>query len=337
MDIVRKNHANLSGQPRHVVAMAITDGVSPFEMAVPCSVFGMDRTEQLGVPWYEFRVCAVPRTPVRTSMGFTVDTEWTTAGLADADTVVVSAAGVEEIPEELVEVLRAAHERGARILSLCSGAFALAEAGLLDGHTAATHWMHAPGLAERYPLISVDPDRLYIDEGQVLTSAGTAAGIDLCLHVLRSDYGVEIANEVARELVVPPHRDGGQAQFVTAAVPAAAADAFSTTLDWAARHLDEPLTVADLAARSVMSPRTFARRFREATGTSPHQWLVRQRVAEAQRLLESTDLPVEEIAPAVGFGTAAALRQQFQRVLHTTPTGYRSTFTPPVEDEMQPQ
>jgi transcriptional regulator GlxA family with amidase domain len=210
---------------------------------------------------------------------------------------------------------------------VCSGAFVLAAAGLLDGRRATTHWMFADDLAERYPEVKVDPDVLYVDEGDVLTSAGTAAGIDLCLHVVRLDFGAEIANAVARRMVVPPHRDGGQAQFVDEPVPdGPGADLFGDTLTYMQEHLDEPLPVDELAARSAMSPRTFARRFRAATGTTPHRWLVRQRVLLAQRLLETTDLPVDRVAERCGFGAAAGLRDHFTRQVRTSPLAYRRTF-----------
>jgi transcriptional regulator GlxA family with amidase domain len=212
-------------------------------------------------------------------------------------------------------------------MSECSGAFALAHAGLLDGLRATTHWMYTDRLATRFPNIDVDPDVLYVDAGQILTSAGTAAGIDLCLHVVRLDHGVEVANAVARRMVVPPHRDGGQAQFVEAPVGAGdGTDPLAATLDWALAHLDEPLTVEDMARRALMSPRTFARRFRAVTGTTPLQWLLRQRILNAQRLLESTDLPVELIAQRSGFGSASVLRTHFKRMLDTSPLTYRRAF-----------
>ncbi len=210
---------------------------------------------------------------------------------------------------------------------MCTGAFVLAAAGLLDGRTATTHWMHAAELARRYPLVNVDPDVLYVDDGDILTSAGTAAGIDLCLYVVRLDYGAEAANIVARRMVVAPHRDGGQAQFVAQPVPdMAAGDPFTETLSWAVGNLDADLSVNALAARSAMSPRTFARRFGDIHGTTPLQWLLRQRVLLAQRLLETTELPVDLIATRCGMGTATNLRQHFQRIVRNTPQGYRRCF-----------
>lgn len=316
---------------RHTVATVIAHGVAPFEMAVPCEVFGIDRSE-LGVPWYRHLVCAAEEPPIRSSQGFTIDTPHGLDDVVRADTIVVPAWGTQhfdsEPPPALVDALRAAHRRGARILSVCSGAFVLAAAGLLDGRRATTHWMHAEELAARYPQIDVDPDVLYVDEGDVMTSAGTAAGIDLCLHVVRLDFGAEIANAVARRMVVPPHREGGQAQFVEAPVAAGGpgADRFAATLEYMLEHLDEPLSVEAMADQAAMSPRTFARRFRSTTGTTPGQWLVRQRVLLAQRLLEATDDPVELIALRCGFGTAAGLRLHFRRVLGTSPLVYRRTF-----------
>ena len=316
---------------RHTVATVICHGVAPFEMAVPCEVFGIDRSE-LGVPWYRHLVCAAEPPPIRSSMGFTIDTPYGLDDVARADTVVVPAWGMGQLdddpPPALLDALRTAHRRGARILSVCSGAFVLAAAGLLDGRRATTHWMHADALAARFPQIEVDPDVLYVDNGDVMTSAGTAAGIDLCLHVVRLDHGAEIANAVARRMVVPPHREGGQAQFVEAPMMSGepGADRFAATLEYMLEHLDESLSVESMAERATMSPRTFARRFRATTGTTPGQWLVRQRVLLAQRLLETTDEPVEVIAVRCGFGTAAGLRLHFRRVLATSPLVYRRTF-----------
>jgi transcriptional regulator GlxA family with amidase domain len=313
------------------VATVICHGVAPFEMAVPCEVFGIDRSE-LGVPWYRHRICAAEPPPIRSSQGFTIDTPYGLDEVVRADTVVVPAWGAgqldEDPPPALLDALRTAHRRGARILSVCSGAFVLAAAGLLDGRRATTHWMHAEELAARYPQIDVDPDVLYVDNGDVMTSAGTAAGIDLCLHVVRLDFGAEIANAVARRMVVPPHREGGQAQFVEAPMTTGepGSDRFAATLEYMLEHLDEPLSVEGMADRAAMSPRTFARRFRAATGTTPGQWLVRQRILLAQRLLETTDDPVELIALRCGFGTAAGLRLHFRRVLATSPLVYRRTF-----------
>jgi transcriptional regulator GlxA family with amidase domain len=312
----------------HTVAALISDGVAPFELGVPCEVFGIDRKELVD-PWYRFMVVAEKPGPVRTSVGFTIDTPYTLADLAEADTIVIPAwHDVHEIPAgPLIETLRTAHGRGARLVSVCSGAFLLAEAGLLDGRRATTHWMYTDLLAARYPDVKVDPNVLYVDEGTIFTSAGTAAGIDLCLHLVRLDHGADVANAVARRMVVPPHRDGGQAQYVQAPVPeCAGGDALIETLDWVMQHLDRELTVDRLARHANMSGRTFARRFRAATGTTPLQWVLRQRILLAQRLLETTDRGVEQVATACGFGSPATLRSHFHRIVGTSPLAYRRTF-----------
>jgi AraC family transcriptional activator FtrA len=313
---------------RHTVAALVPSHISPFELAVACEVFGFDRS-YLASPWYRFLVCAVEGGPVTTDMGFTIETPYRLEHARRADTIIVPAGvGVDsDPPEAMLEALRAAHRRGARILSLCTGAFALAAAGLLDGRRATTHWAYADQLAERYPDVKVDPRVLYVEDGNIMTSAGTAAGIDLCLHVVRLDFGAEVANAVARRMVVPPHRDGGQAQFVDQPVPVSDGDGMlAEVLTWMEEHLDEQLSVEELARRAAMSPRHFARRFRAVTGTTPHQWLLTQRVLYAQRLLERTDEPVELIARRVGFGTAQNLRQHFQRIVGTSPVAYRRTF-----------
>jgi AraC family transcriptional activator FtrA len=216
---------------------------------------------------------------------------------------------------------------GARLMSMCAGAFALAAAGLLDGRRATTHWLHTAKLAARYPAVRVDPDVLYVDEGDILTAAGTAAGVDLCLHVVRRDYGADVANATARRMIVPPHRDGGQAQFIDTPVALLeGVDAFAETVAWARAHLDASVTLAELARRTAMSPSSFLRRFRATMGTSPHRWLLHQRILAAQRLLETTADSVERIADRCGFGSAANLRQHFHRVLRTSPAAYRRTF-----------
>jgi transcriptional regulator GlxA family with amidase domain len=310
------------------VAVVVSHGQSAFEFAVGCEVFGIDRSADLGVPWYRFLVCSPDDSPITTEQGFSINVPYGVDGLRRADTIIVPASGRVTSPHpDLLDALQRAHRRGARIVSVCTGAFTLAEAGLLDGRRATTHWRHSAELAARFPKVDVDPRVLYVEDGNILTSAGTAAGIDLCLYLVRQDYGAEIANAVARSMVVPPHRDGGQAQFVDQPVPAAAeVDLFADTLAWVQEHLDEELSVDELARRAAMSPRTFARRFRAATGTTPHQWLLRQRVIFAQRLLETTDLPVEVVAGQAGLGTATNLRQHFQRQLGTSPQAYRRTF-----------
>jgi len=315
---------------RHVVATVVMEGVHPFEMSVPCEVFGLERPEVVR-PWpYELIVVSIHGTePLRTHNGFTIQTPYTLADLQRADTIVIPAwPNVDQPPaEDLLDALRAAQRRGARVMSFCSGAFVLAYAGLLDGRRAATHWMYSDAMAARFPTVAVDRNVLYVDEGDVLTSAGTAAAIDLCLHVIRSDLGAEAANIVARRMVVPPHRDGGQAQYVQAPVPCCPDDdPMAAALDWAVEHLDEQLSVETLARHAAMSPRTFARRFRDVTGTTPHQWLLRQRVLHAQRLLETTTEPVERVATRCGFSSAAVLREHFTRITGTNPLTYRRTF-----------
>ena len=313
------------------VAVAVCDRVAAFELGVVCEVFGLDRTAD-GLPGYDFAVCAAEPPPLRTTSGFLIDTPHGIDRLAQAELIAIPAwrSVDERPPDALLAALRAAVDRGARVMSVCSGAFVLAAAGLLDGRRATTHWRHVKALAEHYPAIRVEPDVLYIDEGSVLTSAGTAAGIDLCLHIVRQEYGAEVANAIARRMVVPAHRDGGQAQYIEAAVPDAAdANGISLILEWAQRHLDEPLTVEQLASHGHMSVRTFARRFLKSTGTTPHQWLIIQRLTLAQRLLETTDLGVDQVAERCGFGTGSALREQFVRHLKTRPVAYRRSFRQP--------
>ena len=318
----------LKRRPNNVVAALVADDVATFELAVVCEVFGLPRPQVLP-QGYELRVCAATEPPLRATGGITIDTPYRLDAAADADTVIVPAwhdlAAVRH--EGLLQTLRDAHDRGARVLTVCSGAFALGHAGLLDGRRATTHWMYTDRLAQMFPACEVDPDVLYVVDGNVMTSAGTAAGIDLCLHLVRMDHGAEVANYFARRMVVPAHRDGGQSQFVEAPMPECADDdPIAAVCDWMVVHLGEELSVDRLARRALMSPRTFARRFRAATGTTPHQWLLRQRVLHAQRLLETTDQPVEMVAQACGFGSASVLRQHFSRVVGTAPLAYRRTF-----------
>jgi transcriptional regulator GlxA family with amidase domain len=307
-----------------VVALALP-GLAPFELGVACEVFGVDRSEE-GLPVPRFAVVAETPGRVATSAGFALDVPHGLDAAATADLVVVPAVPRADVTAPAVlDVLRAAVDRGARVLSMCSGAFVLGQAGLLDGRRCTTHWKHTAELAERFPAAGVDPDVLYVDDGAVVTSAGTAAGIDACLHVVRQVWGARAATAVARRMVVPPHRDGGQAQYVAAPVPVCSDDDLSPVLAWLAESLHEERTVAAMAERALMSPRTFARRFVEATGTSPAAWLARQRLFRAQELLESTDLGVEEVARSVGWGSAAVLRHHFA-ALGTSPRAYRRTF-----------
>ena len=281
-----------------------------------------------GDPWYRLFICGDTSAPVTADTGFQILVPHGLETLAEVDTVIVTPTyRPEEVAESVFAALRQAHARGCRILSLCTGAFVLARAGLLDGRRAATHWTECDELARRYPLVSVDAGVLYVDEGDILTGAGSAASIDLFLHIVRQDYGSDVATQLARQLVVPPQRDGGQAQFIEQPLPELDdANLFADTVTWVQEHLDDPVTVEDLAQRSAMSPRTFARRFQAATGTTPYQWLLRQRVHLAQRLLETSDLSVETVAERSGFCTAGNLRKHFGRVVHTSPQAYRRAF-----------
>jgi len=307
------------------VALAVADGTPLFELAAACEVFGADR--DLARPWYDFTICGEDdarvggwlRAGIRHGLG----------ALAEADTVIVPSCrdAAEPPPPALVDAVRAAHRAGARVASLCTGAFVLAEAGLLDGRRATTHWAHTDLLQQRYPAVRVDPGVLYVDEGDVLTSAGKAAGMDLCLHLVRRDHGTAVANALARTLVVPPHRPGGQAQYVPAAVAHGRNHELAALLPWALDRLAQPLTVRDLAREAGMSTRNLARHFHAVTGTSPLRWLLTQRVRRAQELLETTDLSVEQIAARTGMGTATTLRRHFSRQVGVPPETYRRTFS----------
>jgi transcriptional regulator GlxA family with amidase domain len=313
------------------VAAVLLEGVHPFELGVLCEVFGHDRSDD-GLPVYDFAVVSAAAPVLRTEAGFSITTEHGLGRLAEADLIALPTGGdypSREYPPELLAALRAAVDRGARVLSVCTGAFLLGAAGLLDGRRCTTHWRHTRALAERFPLARVDPDVLYVDEGLVITSAGTAAAIDASLHILRQEHGPEVANCVARRMVVPPHRDGGQAQYIARPLPRTRCDTVGGVLAWMERHLDREMTVDQLAERAHMSARTFARRFREETGTTPYRWLLRQRVLLSQELLETTDETVDAIAARAGFGTAAVLRHHFLRTLDTTPHAYRRTFRGP--------
>lgn len=310
------------------VAVIVDHGVAPFELGVACEVFGTDRTDA-GLPGYDFAVVAADAPPLRTTSGFTLDTPHRLDRVATADLVIVPprAAKDADLPPGLAPALGAAVARGARVLSICSGVFVLAAAGLLEGRRAAVHWINAEELTARYPGIRVDPAVLYVEDGPILSSAGTAAGIDACLHVVREEHGAGVANALARRMVVPPHRDGGQAQYVEASVPSLhSPSALGGLLAWVTEHLDEQHTVESLAARVYLAPRTFARRFRAETGTTPHHWITGQRVLLAQRLLEDSDEPVEAVAERTGFGTAANLRHHFAAWVGVSPQRYRRTF-----------
>jgi transcriptional regulator GlxA family with amidase domain len=306
------------------VALAVTDGMLHFELSLAYEVFGAAPDGVAG-PWYDVAACG----PDAVRVGrFRLEPDCGLDQLPRADTVIVPGwADVDEDPPaDLVDAVRAAHEAGARVASLCTGAFVLAAAGLLDGRRATTHWAHTEVLAARYPQVEVDPDVLYVDNGSVLTSAGKAAAMDLCLHLVRLDRGSAIANAVARRLVVPPHRAGGQAQFVTTPVPARDDHPLAALFPWVIERLEHPLTVEDLARQARMSSRNLSRHFRAATGTTPLQWLLTQRIRRAQELLEATDDSVDAIAEATGMGTAATLRRHFNRTVGVPPDTYRRTF-----------
>jgi transcriptional regulator GlxA family with amidase domain len=311
-----------------VVSCVVADGlVGSFGLGVAAEVFGYDRTA-LGLPRFDFGLVTETPGVVRTDTGIPITVEHGLDRLAASDIVTITAWELfSRVPTpQLVDAFRAAHANGALIVSQCTGAFVLAEAGLLDGQRATTHWKYAGELSARYPAVRVDPMVLYVDNGSIITGAGTAAGVDTLLHVVRREWGAAAANALAREMVVPPHRDGGQAQFIDAPVAACEDDLLGAVLEWASAHLAEDISVELLARRALMSPRSFARRFKATTGTTPHAWLLGQRLGAAEELLENSDASVEEIARLVGFGTAAGLREQFTRRRGVSPRAYRQTF-----------
>lgn len=310
----------------NVAAVAIP-GVAPFELGVLCEAFGLDRRDD-GVPGIAFAVCGERRGPIATNIpGLRIEVDHDLGRLAEADLVAVPAVSRErEFPAAVLDALVAAHARGARVLSVCSGAFALGEAGLLDGRDCTTHWRHTADLQNRFPRARVVPEVLYVDAGDVVTSAGTAAGLDACLHVWRQEHGASVAAAIARRMVVPPQRDGGQAQFIERAVPERCSDSFAPLVAWIEEHLADDLGVEALARRAHMSPRTFARRFRQETGATPHAWVTAARVRAAEELLERSDLTIDAVAARVGFGNAAALRVHFGRQRGVSPQQYRRQF-----------
>ncbi|MGJ6966764.1 helix-turn-helix domain-containing protein [Streptosporangium sp. G11] len=310
------------------VSVLAYQGMSVFEMGIVTEVFGLPRPE-FDLPWYRLTVCAEHDGPVRVIGGANLYTPHGLEDFAAAETVIVPGVpDVTAVPSpDLVAALRLARRRGARIMSICSGAFALAEASLLDGRRATTHWRYAELLSRRYPAVQVDPNVLYIDDDNVLTSAGSAAGLDLCLHVIRQDFGAAIANAVARRLVIQPHRDGGQAQFIEAPMSTAPDDdRVAQSMAWALEHLAAPLTVETLARQAHMSTRTYLRHFARSTGTTPIRWLIDQRVQASLVLLETTSTPIEEIAKAIGFDTLVTYRHHFGRAMRTSPSAYRRAF-----------
>lgn len=320
------------GKGAHRVAVLVRDGVLPMELGLVHQLFGNARGPS-GDPLYALRTCALTPGRIRTDADFPVYAEHGPEAVAAADTVIVPASHEQdeslrpgELPPALAQTLRSATDSGARIASICTGAFVLAAAGLLDGRRATTHWLSADLFARTFPTVTVDPDVLYVDEGQVLTSAGEAAGIDLCLHMIRGDQGAAVAADVARRTVVPPHREGGQAQYIRRPVAEPRRTSTGRAREWAQGRLEEPLTLAEMAEQESMSVRTFSRRFREETGLTPMQWLTQRRVDRARELLEETDRTVDRIAAEAGFGTGASLRQHFQVGLGVSPGAYRMTF-----------
>jgi len=307
----------------HRVVVLALDRVIPMDFAIPVQVF-----TGRGESPYRVRVCA-PRPTVRTTAGFGITAQTGLAGLRYADTVVVPGFEPHSSPLDraVLTELRRAHERGARLVSICTGAFALAQAGVLDGRRATTHWQYVADLAANHPTVRVVEDVLYVDEGDVLTSAGVSAGIDLCLHIVRVDHGALAARQLAREIVAAPHREGNQAQYVSRPIDPDRLGPFGRLCAWITEHLDAEISLAGLAQRAAMSPRTLSRQFRSATGVSPMQWVLATRVDQARCLLEAGGLSVEEIAARCGFGTALNLRVHFRRRLDTTPTAYRRTFS----------
>jgi transcriptional regulator GlxA family with amidase domain len=312
---------------RHRIAVLALPAVVAFDLGVPAQVFSAARDAD-GRRRYAVRTATPDGGPVRTAAGFSALPEHDLTLLDTADTVIVPGVHRSSVDttEEVYAALRAAHARGARVMSICTGAFVLAGAGLLDGRRATTHWAFAEQFRQRYPRVKLDPDVLFVDDGEILTSAGVAAGIDLCLHVVRRDHGSEVANRAARRCVVPAWRDGGQSQFIERPLPALGDATTGPTRAWALERLDRPLDLADLAAHARMSVRTFTRRFRAETGLSPGRWLVHQRVEQARRLLESTDLPIDRVAAQSGLGSAASLRQHLHATVGVAPGAYRRTF-----------
>jgi transcriptional regulator GlxA family with amidase domain len=309
------------------VAALVLDRVAVFEFGVICEVFGIDRSAD-GVPNFDFRVCGPEAgVPLRTSVGASLIPERGLDGLADADLIALPARPFTEgYPQEALDAVRAASERGATVLTVCSGVFIAGAAGLLDGRRCTTHWMHTDELARQYPTAVVDRDVLFVDDGNLITSAGTAAGIDACLHLVRRELGSDVTNRIARRMVVPPQRAGGQRQFIPQPVPDVDTNGFGGLFDWLIENIDQTHTVADLAARVHMSTRTFARKFTDQAGVTPMRWIIDQRVLLARRLLEETGLDIDTVAARSGFGTAILLRHHFRRGVGITPTDYRRIF-----------
>lgn len=323
-----------AGPGRHRIVTLVRDGVIPLEVGIPHRLFGQARSSD-GEPLYEVVTAALQPGPVRAEADFCIEVRHGVEALGEADTVIVPAAPEDydpqtqgRISDELRQAL-ATIRPGARVASICTGAFVLAAAGILDGHRATTHWKNAPDFERRFPQVDLDPTVLFTDCHNVLTSAGVASGLDLCIHMIRSDHGAAVANEVARGTIIPPHREGGQAQYIQRPVPGPASSNVSRARAWALDHLDRPITLDELARTCAMSKRTFTRRFREETALSPMQWLGEQRILRARELLETSDLTVDRIATQAGFGSGAAFRQLFRASLGVSPQTYRTTFRDP--------
>lgn len=311
---------------RHVVAAIAYDGLCTFEFGIVVELFGLPRPEFSS--WYDFIVCTADRGPLTTTGGLTMTAARDLAALRRAQTIIVPGwrSADERPPAALVDALVAAHRRGARLVSICSGVFVLAATGLLDGRRATTHWRYLAALARQYPRIVIDPDVLYVDDGRILTSAGSAAGIDLGLHIIRRDFGARIANVVARRLVMPPHREGGQAQYVPSPVGDEERPWLARLFEWAQRHLDEPMPVERLAREACVSKRTLSRRFADTAGVSPTEWVIGLRIGRAKDLLETSTRSIEQIAASCGFGSAATLRHHFRGRVKMSPARYRARF-----------
>jgi transcriptional regulator GlxA family with amidase domain len=326
-----------SKHPKRMLTVAVIafDGISPFHLSVPCLVFGGNGLDP-GISNFVVKVCALDGKALRTEAGFSITTQFKLDSAKTADIVIVPSwhDDCREAPPALLEVLKSAHHRGATVVGLCLGAFPLAQAGLLDGRTATTHWQRVGMMAEQFPQVTTDENVLYVDQDNILTSAGVAAGLDCCFHLLRRLSGADVATRRAKRLLIAPHRQGGQAQFIDRPIPVSSSDnRLAQVMEWITQNLEKAHSIESLAKRAVMSRRNFTRHFRQATGTSYKQWVLNQRVAHAQRMLESSDAPIEVVAQQAGFGTTLSLRQNFKAVLHISPMDYRKQFRTTISDK----